>query len=172
MPTEWMAIASDPSAAVTTTGLRLTPSVDRIATWGWLMIAPVNRVPKGPGLEMVNVPPVMSSADRFPERARSARSRISRAMARSRLAVGLVHDRHDEALEVEVDRDAQVDVVVDDQRAVAHRRVDVRELPDGVDHGQGDERQVGEAEALLGLERLAVAAPDLLDAARSRPRWS
>ena len=59
-----------------------------------------------------------------------------------------------QALEVEVDGDAEVDVAVDDQLVVADRRVDVRELADGVDDGAGDERQVGEAEALLGLERV------------------
>ena len=86
MPTEWMAMASVPSAPVTTTGLRVTPSVDRIATWGWLMTGITMKVPNGPELEMVNVPPVMSSADSFLVRARVARSEMSRAMARSRLS--------------------------------------------------------------------------------------
>ena len=46
------------------------------------------------------------------------------------LGVGVVDDRNDQALEVEVDGDAEVDVVVHDQLVVADRRVDVRELAD------------------------------------------
>jgi hypothetical protein len=41
MPVEWMAIDSDPSPWVTTTGRRAIPSVARMATWGWLMIGTV-----------------------------------------------------------------------------------------------------------------------------------
>ncbi len=81
-----MAIASVPSASVTTTGLRVTPSVERIATWGWLMTGITMNVPNGPEFEMVNVPPEMSSADSFLVRARVARSWMSRAIARSRLS--------------------------------------------------------------------------------------
>ncbi len=40
-----MAIDSLPSGNGTTTGLRETPSVERIATCGWLMMAPVISVP-------------------------------------------------------------------------------------------------------------------------------
>ena len=57
-------MASVPSSAVTTTGRRFTPSVDRMATWGWLMIGAVMNVPKGPGLLIVKVPPTTSSAER------------------------------------------------------------------------------------------------------------
>ena len=67
------------------------------------------------------------------------------------LVVGVVDDRGEQALEVEVDRDGQVDVVVHDELAVADRRVHVREVAQRVDHRPGDERQVGEAEALLAL---------------------
>ena len=77
------------------------------------------------------------------------------------LAVGVADHRGDEALEVEVDRDRQVDVVVDDQRVVADARVDLRELVHGVAERARDERQVGEREALgrlpLGLVRGAHA---------------
>ena len=41
MPVEWMAMDSDPSGCVTTTGRRAMPSVARIATCGWLMIGTV-----------------------------------------------------------------------------------------------------------------------------------
>ena len=78
-------MASVPSAAVTTTGFRCTPSVERIATWGWLITGNCIMVPYWPGLVMVKVPPAISSADSFFWWARSARSRISRAMARRRL---------------------------------------------------------------------------------------
>ncbi len=78
-----MAMASDPSGCTTTVGRRFTPSVERMATWGWLMIGAVRNVPKGPALVIENVPPEMSSALSFLVRARSASSRIRRAMPRS-----------------------------------------------------------------------------------------
>ena len=57
LPTGWMAIASPPSGASTTTGLRTIASVDRIATCGWLMIGIVSTEPAEPLLVIVNVPP-------------------------------------------------------------------------------------------------------------------
>src|SRR5690606_40123282 len=57
LPVAWMPMPSLPSGSTTTTGRRFTASVDRIATWGWLMIGMVRVVPNGPGLVMVNVPP-------------------------------------------------------------------------------------------------------------------
>ena len=78
-------MASLPSGSSTTTGRFLTPSVETMATWGWLMTANVIRVPKPPGLVMVNVLPEISSAFSFLLRAREARSAISRAIDRSRL---------------------------------------------------------------------------------------
>ena len=56
-------MASVPSEAVTTTGLRCTPSVERIATCGWLITGNCIIVPYWPGLVMVKVPPAISSAD-------------------------------------------------------------------------------------------------------------
>ena len=47
---------SVPSGSSTTTGFRATPSVDKIATWGWLMMAPVIRVPNGPALVIEKCP--------------------------------------------------------------------------------------------------------------------
>ena len=49
-------------------------------------------------------------------------------MSAQPLAVGVADHRGHEALEVEVDRDAEVDVVVHDQRVVADAGVDLREL--------------------------------------------
>ena len=49
------------------------------------MIGIVSTDPAEPLLEIVNVPPLISSGLSFVVRARSARSLISRAMARSRL---------------------------------------------------------------------------------------
>ena len=77
-PTEWIAIDSEPSGEVTTTGLRLIPSVERIATWGWAMIGKVKVVPYPPGLVIVNVPPVMSSAESLRELERRGRQPIER----------------------------------------------------------------------------------------------
>ncbi len=74
-----------------------------------------------------------------------------------------MNDGHQQGLEVDVDGDPQVDVVVDDELVVADRGVDVRELGDGVDGRPSDERQIGEADALLGLERVLVGLAHLLD---------
>jgi len=52
---------SPPSAVFTTTGFRVIASVDRIATCGWLMIGIVNTLPAEPLLEIVKVPPLISS---------------------------------------------------------------------------------------------------------------
>ena len=54
MPTAWTTIASPPPSSSTATGRRLTPSVDRIATWGWWMIGAEIIVPDGPGFVIVN----------------------------------------------------------------------------------------------------------------------
>ena len=78
------------------------------------------------------------------------------------LAVGVDHHRGQQPLEVEVDRDGQVDVVVDHQLAVAHGCVDVGIGVEGVAHRPSDERQIGEAEAVLGLERLPVSPTHVL----------
>ena len=106
---------SVPSGSSTTTGFRDTPSVDRIATWGWLMIGPgdagaeragvgdgeraaadvVEAQPLGPG-------PVGHVADP-PGHAPQVQ------------LLGVVDHRDDQALVVEVDGDAEVDVVVDDR---------------------------------------------------------
>ena len=109
-------------------------------------------VPYEPELEMVNVPPVMSSGPSFLVRARVGEVVDVAGDGPEALVVGIVDDRGEEPLEVEVDRDRQVHVVVQDERAVADRGVHVRELVQRVDHRPGDERQVGEAEALLVLE--------------------
>ena len=70
---------------VIATGLRTMASVERIATCGWLMIGIVSTDPADPLLEIVNVPPLISSGPSLRDLARSALSQISRAIARSRL---------------------------------------------------------------------------------------
>ena len=90
-------------------------SVEMIATCGWLMIGIVSTEPAEPLLVMVNVPPEISSGLSLRVRARSARSKISRAIAAQPLGLGVADDRREQALVVEVDGDAEVDEVVDDQ---------------------------------------------------------
>ena len=124
-----------------------------MATWGWLMTGTVNKVPNGPALVMVKVPPLMSSMVSRLVRARSARLGDLPGQGPQALAVGVVDDRDEEALEVEVDGDAEVDVVVHDQGVVADRAVDVGAVGDGVDHRPGDEGEVGEAEPSAALNR-------------------
>ena len=65
---------SDPSGKRNATGLRTMASVLMIATCGWLMIAMVKTEPAEPLLEIVNVPPEISSGDNLRLRARVARS--------------------------------------------------------------------------------------------------
>ena len=158
-----MAMASVPSGWTTTVGRRFTPSVDRMATWGWLMIGAVRKVPKGPALVIEKVPPEMSSALSFFVRARSASSRIRRAMPRSVSSSACLTTGHDEPVVVEVDGDPQVELMVHDERVVAHRGVEVRPLVQRLDRGAGHEGEVGEGEALLGPELGAVRTPDPLD---------
>ena len=118
---------------VTTTGRRFTPSVERIATWGWLMIGSVIVVPNGPGFVIVKVPPLMSSGDSFLARVLAGEVADLAGDGPQPLAVGVLDDRHHQALEVEVDGDAEVDVVVDDQLVLAEGGVDLGVLADGVD---------------------------------------
>ena len=62
---------SEPSGSSMATGRLRTPSVERMATCGWLMTGTVMKVPNGPALVMVKVPPEMSSMV----------SRLARALA-------------------------------------------------------------------------------------------
>ena len=71
---------------------------------------------------------------------------------------------HDQALVRQVDRDAEVDLGVDEQRVVDHRRVEQREVAQRLDGGPGHEGQVGQREALLGLEALTPGLAHALDA--------
>ena len=80
-----------------------------------------------PLLEIVNVPPWISSGLSLRARARLARSLISRASAFSRL-VSALRITGEETLVVEVDGDAEVDVVVHEQLVVADAGVEVWEL--------------------------------------------
>ena len=159
-----------PSGSSTTTGRRLTPSVDRIATCGWLMIGSVISVPYGPGFVIVNVPPTMSSGLSFLPRLAAQIADLVRDRPHP-LGLGVVDDRHHQALEVEVDGDAEVDVVVHDQLVLAERRVHFGVVADGVDDRARDEREIREAEAFLRLPRVALGAPHTFDGLRSRPRW-
>ena len=58
----------------------------------------------------------------------------------------------------------EVDLGVDDQRVLDHRGVEQREVAQRLDGGPGDEGQVGQGEALLGLEALAPGLAHALDA--------
>ena len=142
----------------------------RIATWGWLMIGSVSAVPNGPMFVIVNVPPTTSSGPSCLLFARVARSRISRAIEPQALAVGVADHRRDQALEVEVDRDAEVDVVVHDERLAVDARVHVRVVVHDVAERAHDERQVGEREALLAPSTRPGARAARARPARSRPR--
>ena len=55
-------IESDPSSISTTTGRFFTDSVDKIATFGWLIIGEVKKELNEPLFDMVNVLPDTSSS--------------------------------------------------------------------------------------------------------------
>ena len=74
-------------------------------------------------------------------------------------------DGNDEAAEVEVDGDAEVDRNALYQRVVADRRVHVGELPDGIDDRPSNEREIREPEALTRAPFGSDRAPHRLDAA-------
>ncbi|KAH3858902.1 hypothetical protein DPMN_101546 [Dreissena polymorpha] len=54
---------------LTATGRSKIPCMPKMADWGGLMIGVPNMEPKTPPLEMVKVPPSMSSTARSPARA-------------------------------------------------------------------------------------------------------
>ena len=85
----------------TTTGFLRTPSVDRIATCGWLMIGAVMKVPNEPELESVvgTARQVVGPEGAVPCPA-LARVRMPRASSARGLMGGVADDRSDEALEV------------------------------------------------------------------------
>ena len=62
-----------------------------------------------------------------------------------RLVLRVADDGHDQALEVEIDGDAEMDCSVDHQLVVDHRRIEARELRECVDDGAHHEREVREA---------------------------
>ena len=64
----------------------------------------------------MNVPPVISCGVRLPARARPASSRVSAAISRQALAVGVADHRDDEPV-VQGDRDTHVDPLVHEQVA-------------------------------------------------------
>src|SRR4029077_4507108 len=88
-PTGWIAIASAPSAVRATAGRRTMLAVELMPPGGWLMIGIVSTDPADPLFEIVNVPPWISSGLSLRERARLARSLISRARALRRLVSAL-----------------------------------------------------------------------------------
>ena len=156
-------MASVPSGSSTTTGRFLTPSVDTIATWGWLMTGAVMSVPNPPGLVMVNVPPEISSAPSFLVRARLARSAISLAIDRSRLQSASWMTGTMRPSKLRSTAMPRWTARWTMSLSSLDRRVDVREVPDGVDHRPGHERQVGEGEALLLLQRCPCRLAGLVD---------
>ena len=106
--------------------------------------------PKPPGFVIVNVPPWTSSGRSFFVRARSARSAIARAIPSRFFSSALRMTGHDQALAVvERDGDAEVDEALGDDLVAADLGVHARPRLQRVDDGAGDEREVGEAHAVL-----------------------
>ena len=90
--------------------------------------------------------------------------RIALASPIEREIARLAHDGNDEAVVIEVDGDAEIDVARQPQRLALEARVDPRKGGDGETGGARDERQIGEREAVRLLERLLA-----LRCARDRP---
>ena len=134
-----------------------------IATWGWLMIGNVCVVPNGPMFVIVNVPPTISSGPSCFDFAAGREIADLAGDQPQALAVGVADHRRDQALELEVDGDAEVDVAVHDERLALDARVHVRVVVHDVAERTGDEREVREREALFGLPLRLVRAAHALD---------
>ena len=115
-------------------------------------------------LVIVNVPPTTSSGPSCLLFARAARSRISRAMRRSRLPSALRITGAIRPLKSRSTAIPRLQVAVHDERLAVDARVDVRVVVHDVAERAHDERQVREREALLGLPRGLVRAAGALDA--------
>ena len=141
------AVASRPRSSTTT--CFDTPSVETIATCGWLMIGNEIHVPDAAGIGDGERPAGQVVGDE-PAGAGACRDVGDGAGERAEAEpVGVADDRHHETLEVEVDRDAEVDGAVHDERIAVDARVDERERAQRVDHSARDEREVREREAFL-----------------------
>ena len=122
-----------------------------IATCGWLMIGKGDR-----RAERAHVRDREGAADDIVGtellalRARREIADLTRDEPQP-LAVGVADDRRDQALEVEIDRDAEVQIAMDDERLAVDARVDVRVVVHDVAERAHDEREVGEREALFRL---------------------
>ena len=116
-------------------------------------------VPNGPMFVIVNVPPTTSSGPSCFDFARAARSRISRAIRRSRLPSALRITGAIRPLKSRSTAMPRLQVAVHDERVAVDARVDVRVVVHDVAERAHDERQVREREALLGLPRGLVRAP-------------
>ena len=114
MPTGRIAIES-PSDVSMTTGFLRTPSVERIATCGWLMIGAVISVPNVPEFDSVYVPPAKSSGFSRLLRARCAMSAMASASCATESLLGRLDHRRHETLGAEVDRDREIHVLVQEQ---------------------------------------------------------
>ena len=79
------------------------------------------------------------------------------------LAVDVLHDRSEQPLEIDVDRNRHVDLVVDDQVFAAEAGVEMGEITQRVGNGTSNERQVGERETLFRLPCALVHLANLLD---------
>ena len=140
-----------------------TPSVDRIATCGWLITGTVINVPKPPALVMVKVPPEMSSIVSRLERAREASPDISRASATSRFSSArwmTGTSRPSKSRSTAMPRLTSPCTISSSSPTEELRYGHSSER---VDHRPGDEGQVGQAETLGGLEMLPLGQTRTLD---------
>ena len=77
--------------------------------------------------------------------------------------LGPMDDGHDQSLVGQVDGDAQVDLGMHHQRVVHHGGIEQREVAHRLHRRSGHKRQIGQREALFGLEPLAPGLADPLD---------
>ena len=117
-----LATASWPSRTI---GRSFTAPTARIAACGGLITATSSSTSSMPTFERLNVPPDRSSPPKRPWRAFSVSAAARGGDLAKRQRLGAVQHRHDQAV-VDRDGDADVDVVVQLDGAVAPRRVDAR----------------------------------------------
>ena len=147
------AIVSPRLGSSMTTGRLTTAPGPRIATCGWLMIGVSHSAPTLPRLVIVKVPPPSSSGPILLVRVRSATSAIFLARpAIERSPASLTTGVMQALLGVDGEREVLAVVVGDLPGVGVDRRVELGVLLERVDRGLGEERQVGQLDALAGQE--------------------
>jgi len=126
------------------------------------MTAPVSKVPNGPGFEIVKVPAASSSGPRRFVLALSATSRTACASWSKSRSSALRITGTTKTLVVDVDRNPEIYVEMNDEFIVTNRRVESRKVAKRFDGRNRVEGQVTQTEALSLFECAAQSGSNEL----------